>query len=379
MKTIWIIAKHSLKLLARDKTAAIWMVLMPLVYIFFFGSTFRQSGDPAKSKASLAIDNRDTGYLSRRLLSALRSENLQIDSLMTLPEQTPVRLLTIPENFTDNLLRGYKVTLSLSSKEDANVQAGMTANVAIRKAYFRLLADLAEVNVAGHSFKESDFSIIDGRAPLVHIDVEMAGRHKIIPSGFNQQVPANIVMFAMLIVFIYAGSALLEERNAGLLRRIKIAPVGFLRLYLGKLLGATMIGLVQILILLVAGRLIFGVYYGSSPGALSLLVILFAVAVGSLGLCLGFLIKDEEKMLGVGITLGLVLSALSGCWFPLEVCPAWMNQLANFLPSGLALKAFHRLISYGYGFREVWPYLLGLLGISGLFFLIFARLLRQQE
>ena len=162
-------------------------------------------------------------------------------------------------------------------------------------------------------------------------------------------------------------------------RRIQVGPVHFHELFFGKLLYVALVGLTQMGLLLIIGHFVFGVYYGSSPVSLALLVIIFALAVGSIGLCLGFLIKNDEKLLGIALTAGLGMAALSGCWWPLEVTPVWMQQLANFFPSGLALKAFHQLISYKRGFEAIWPYILGLTAFAAVFMILFARLIALQK
>ena len=99
------------------------------------------------------------------------------------------------------------------------------------------------------------------------------------------------------------------------------------------------------------------------------------MAVGSIGLCLGFVVKEDEKLIGLSIILVLTMSALSGCWWPAEIMPAWMQNAATVLPSGMAIKAFHQLISFGHGFESIWPYLLGLTGIAVLFSVLFAAVL----
>ena len=153
----------------------------------------------------------------------------------------------------------------------------------------------------------------------------------------------------------------------------------FYELFFGKLLYVFLVGLIQVAMLLVIGHFVFNVYYGSSPGALAILIIIYCLAIGSIGLCLGFFIKNEEKLLGIAITAALSMAALSGCWWPLEITPIWMQRLANFLPSGLALKAFHQLISYKRGFDAIWPNLLGLAGFAACFMILFARMIVRQN
>ena len=138
--------------------------------------------------------------------------------------------------------------------------------------------------------------------------------------------------------------------------------------------------LVQVIIIFAAGYLMFGVYYGNHPAALALVSFLYILAVGSMGLCLGFAISNQEKLMGISILSALAMAALSGCWWPIEITPQWMQNLSLFLPSGLALKSYHFLISFGKGLESIWPYLIALLGISVLFSALFGMVLyRYQE
>ena len=379
MKPVFIIALYHLRLISKEKSTLLYMVLLPLLYIVVFGNAFRSGGDASQQKSYLGIYNQDQGFLAQRFIRSIASENIQLDSLTTMPEDTPTRMLVIPAEFTQKLLSGEQVTLVLKKKQDANLEAEAAASMAIRKAYFRILADLTELVVNDKELNTVNVNKLSERPPLVIVESRFAGRHVIIPSGYNQQVPGNIVMFTLMILFMYAGSILQQEKNTGLLRRLRVAPVAMSHIYWGKLIGVAGVGFVQIGILLLAGRFIFGVYYGSSPFSLLLLVVLYTFTVAPMALSLGFIIKNEEKLIAISITSALVLSALGGCMFPLEIAPRWMNSLANFLPSGLAVKAFHRLISYGYGFQGVWMYLAGLAIFAVVFSLVSARLLYRFE
>jgi ABC-type multidrug transport system permease subunit len=49
----------------------------------------------------------------------------------------------------------------------------------------------------------------------------------------------------------------------------------------------------------------------------------------------------------VGILTTMVLAALGGCWWPIEITPDWMQTLARLLPTGWAMDAMHKLINFG--------------------------------
>jgi ABC-type multidrug transport system permease subunit len=379
MRVIWIIARQFFRILTREKTSLFWMLVAPCLYIFVFGSAFRHQQDPSQTKAVLAVANEDAGFLSGRLIRSIRSENIQIDSLQNSPKEVPVRLLRIPAGFTDKILKGEKTTLILQKRPDSNIEAEQTAVMGIRKAVYRLLAELAEISQSGKNIGPQSLTVLNKREPLVRVRTSYAGTRRVIPTGFNQQVPANIVQFVLIFVLIYAGSYVFEERKQGLLRRIRTGPVGFGQLFTAKLIGAASVALIQALLLLLIGRFAFGVYYGGSFFGLALVTLAFCLCVASMSLCLGFAVRQHEKLIGIAILSSLFMSALSGCWWPLEISPAWMQKAALVLPSGLALRAYHLLISYGKGFESVLPYCLGLGAYAAGFALIFSRLLKKRQ
>ena len=53
-------------------------------------------------------------------------------------------------------------------------------------------------------------------------------------------------------------------------------------------------------------------------------------------------------MAGVGVLTTMVLAALGGCWWPIEITPEWMQSLALALPTGWTMDALHKLVNFGY-------------------------------
>ena len=369
---------NTLRLVIRDKSAAIWMLLIPLFYILIFGNAFRSNSSHKDVKADLQIWNQDGGLLSRRLLEHLSSENLQINMQDSLPYSINVRFLTIPDSFSACVLDNKPVELSFITRPGSNQEAEATAEMALRKATMRLMADLAELELQNTEPAAESFRQLDSRASLVSLHSEYAGEYKIIPNGYNHQVPANIIMFTLIIVFIYAGEILMEEREKGMMSRIRLSPISEHQFFLGKWAGITLIGLIQMSILIAAGRFLFNIHYGPSLAAVILLALVFAACCAAMGLTLAMLVKRREQLNGIALMTALGMAALSGCWWPIEIVPGWMAVIAQILPSGIALRAFHQLISYGHGLHMIVPHLVWLLAFNVVFALLFAFLLRRN-
>jgi len=81
----------------------------------------------------------------------------------------------------------------------------------------------------------------------------MAGKLQTIPSGFNHAIPAVSVMFILFTVLMYGGINLLQERRAGQLERIYLSPATFSSIIGGKWISRLLLGMLQIVVLFLAG------------------------------------------------------------------------------------------------------------------------------
>ena len=116
MHAIWKIASCDFRLTMREKSTVLWIFLMPLAFMTFFGLSFGGSSGRTP-KATLTVENNDDGYLSAVLISLLAGENYYIQMSDTLPEdRDPVRTLIIPENFA-NIAFAFSASMLLVKLE----------------------------------------------------------------------------------------------------------------------------------------------------------------------------------------------------------------------------------------------------------------------
>ena len=187
---------------------------------------------------------------------------------------------------------------------------------------------------------------------LVRLDAKFAGR-KPVPSGYRFSVPGNIVMYVMMNLLVFGGAGVSAQRRAGILRRLAAQPVTRVEIVGGKIYGLLLLGLAQVAVFLVAGRWLFGVTLGASLPAVVAVLLLYSWVSAALGVLLASVVLAEDKVVGLCVMVSLLLAALGGCWWPLEIAPPALQFIAHLLPSGWAMDALHQLISFGNGFEAV--------------------------
>jgi len=124
-------------------------------------------------------------------------------------------------------------------------------------------------------------------------------------------------------------------------------------LVMGKIYGLMLLGVVQIVFFLVVGKFLFHVTLGANFPAVALTLLVFAWVAGSLGVLVGSLTVAEDRVAGICVLASLLMAALGGCWWPLEVGPPVMKTIALCTPNGWAMQALHQLISFGSGLDAV--------------------------
>jgi ABC-2 type transport system permease protein len=377
MRRIWLLALNDLRLTARDRAAFVWMLLMPIAMMWFF-SMIGGGGSSDSPRATLTVIDHDRGWLARALIDELSAEpsirlrELTVDEAATAEDK--VRTLIVPAGFTLEVLAGRQQTLLLQKDAGSDEAYGMAAQVHLTRWIVRTLGRLAEMDLGVD--ERPAFDALGQREPLVAVEVSSAGRGRPVPTGTAQSVPGNLTFVVMMMTLIYGGVFLTIEKQTGMLRRQAGLPMSRRALFLGKLLGRMLMAGVQIVILVLAGRWLFGLHWGNSIVGLVLMLVSYAAAVGGLATLLGALLRTPEQASSVGWIVSMVLAALGGCWWPSEVMPGWMNSVAHALPTAWAMDGFHALISFGHGISAVLPSVAALLAFSLVFVVLGARWLR---
>jgi ABC-2 type transport system permease protein len=384
MRRIWRLALNDLHLTVRDRPSFIWMLVMPIAFMWLFGNV--DGGGSGPPQVSLAVVNQDDGWLSSALIDELTTDQINLVSLTPKQAETAeskVRSLIIPEGFTRDAIGGTQQELRLEKEPGSNEEFSLAAEVHIIRAIVRLVSRLTEIGDLGDPSDaaqaeqaRTEYDRLGQRPTLVDLEISTAGKGRPVPRGRAQSVPGMLTFTVMMMTLIYGAVFLTQEKRSGMLRRQAALPLGRRRIFLGKLLGRLLLAAIQIAILVVAGRFIFAISWGDSLLALVLILAAYAFAVGGLSTLLGALARTEGQASSIGWILGMILAGLGGCWWPSEVMPRWLWNAAHVLPTAWAMDGFHALISFGRGLDGVWLPAAALIGFGLLFSILGARFLR---
>jgi ABC-type multidrug transport system permease subunit len=353
MKRILDIGHNDLRLFLKHKSAYVWLFMVPLAFVYFMGFANRGPGNPFNRTPPVLVENADTNFLSRIFVAELSAENIWL--LDPTNREAAVRVIRIPADLTDNAQQHKPTKVQFLERNDSGEADAALIEIRLIRALIALNGHLLEAATQtnhGAGFTEAQLREIMAKPNPVSLNARFAGRQP-SPSGFNFSLPGNLVMYLMMNLLIFGGVAIAAERRSGVIKRLMVLPITRGELVMGKIYGLMLLGVVQILFFLAVGKYLFHVNLGANLPAVALTLVVFTWVAGSLGVLVGSLSVAEDRVVGICVLASLLMAALGGCWWPLEIGPPTMKTIALCTPNGWALLALHQLISFGNGFSEV--------------------------
>jgi ABC-type Na+ efflux pump permease subunit len=315
------------------------------------------------------------GFLVERVARHLQANGYQVTRRGGGTGSAPRRLV-VPTGFTESVVAGKKVAVQFW-----NDSTGLDRDyheIRVKRAVFTALADVIATSQSGGQAGPDAFTSLDALPRTVALEVQAAGKRPRIPTGFEQAIPGIMVMFALLILLTSGAVLLVIERKGGLLRRLASTPIPARTIVLGKWQSRLALALIQITFAMLAGTVLFRMNWGPDLPMVFLVLLSWSSLCASFGLLLGNLVRTEGQAIGIGVLAGNLLAAFGGCWWPIEITPAWVQSLAAMLPTGWAMGAMHRLISYQAGPLSVLNHISLMLALSLILGLLASRKFRWQ-
>lgn len=151
--------------------------------------------------------------------------------------------------------------------------------------------------------------------------------------------PGIIVMSAMLSAG-WSGTSYVIDMERGVMNRFLVSPVRRSALIGGQLVYQAGMVLLQSLIILGLGLLVGARFSGGIIGILFLFVstILLGAAFASFSNTLALMLRKQESLIALNVTLVLPLTFLSSTFLPVSLMPGWMQGVARFNPVNWAVE-----------------------------------------
>lgn len=383
VRTILGIAAYRLVQLIRDRVGLFFTFLLPLLIIALLVAAI-----PGRD-LSVGVVLNDRSPLAEELSTALDSaegfsarEYDDEDALRTATRRGEVAAGVLVPSGYDAALRADEPTtvmliLDRSNPDATSVRTRVAAAIADQSAL--VTASRFASAETGMSF-EAALAIaraVGGSPDSPAIQVSTAGVSAFAHVGIAEYATAGELILFLFIVGLAGASDLVESRRLGVTRRMLATPTPTWAVLAGEGLGRFGIAVVQAIVIVGVGSLVFGIGWGDTVAVIAL-VLSFSLLVVGASLIIGAVAPSAEFAGSVGPPIGIALGMLGGCMWPLEIVPEPMVIVGHITPHAWAVDAFLDVMGGGAGLPDIWRELGVLLGFAAALLAAGVWLLRRS-
>ncbi len=345
---------------------------MLVLIVFMFGWSVYSSAramPETLNRAPIAIVDEDASPLSTRIASAFYPPQFLSPSRIGLQQLDPgmdagiyTFALVIPVNFQRDVLAGRQPALQLNVDATRMTQA-FNGSGTIQQIVQREVAAFAQ-RYQG----------------LTAAPVELALRARFNPTldkgwfGAMTQLINHVTMVSILL----CGAALIREREHGTIEHLLAMPVTPTQIMLSKVWAMGLVVLVAVaasLQFVVKG--LVGVPVEGSTALFLLTTALHLFATTAMGIFMATLTRSMPQFALLMILVLMPLQMLSGGSTPRESMPQIVQTIMLAAPTTHFTMAGQAILFRGAGLAIVWPQLVALLAIGGVFFGVALRRFRR--
>jgi len=418
--------RKDLQLFFSDRRAVIMSFAVPIAIASFFGSIFSgpsRNAEPAR--IAVAVVDQDGSAISRGIVAGAQADrNLKI----ALPAEAEARdavrrgrivvAVIIPKGFGDAAGRaffsnGEKPPLGVvydpsHAMELAMVRGVMTEHImqAVSKEMFsgeqgralvaqtlprvqssampddqkRLLVEMLgsvqrfydQPNAGGSNAGQGI------TMPYTVREEAMTAGSNIAYNGYAHSFGGMAIQF-LLFAMANLGIEMLLERQKGLWKRLRSAPVSRATLLAGKAASGTLISLLTLWVSFAFAMIVFRVRIEGSLLGFVGISIGVAMMAASFGLLVAALGNTPASARGVTTFAILIMVMLGGAWVPAFVFPQWLQQFTMIVPVRWAVDGFDAMTWRGIGLSGALLPIAVLLAFAAAFMAIAAARFRWEE
>jgi ABC-2 type transport system permease protein len=166
-------------------------------------------------------------------------------------------------------------------------------------------------------------------------------------------IPALIGMILQFLATMLTATAIVREREQGTIEQLIVTPIQSAELILGKITPYILIAFFDMVAVLIAGVLLFGVPINGNIWLLLALSALFIITTLGIGIFISTLANTQQEALLMTMFTLLPSIFLSGFFFPLAAMPQVLQWLSYAVPLRYFLIIVRGIIIKGVGLTSL--------------------------
>ncbi|MDR2985898.1 MAG: ABC transporter permease [Nocardiopsaceae bacterium] len=336
----------------RDRAALIFSILLPVLFLLFFGAIYKNSSAPKINVVTVG----------------------------------QVQLLTQARQADHGLAKVLSITHAHSEKAAlADVRKG-DQDAAVLEHGDRVIVrfSIADQTKAGlvnsvfGSIVQAANQAASGQPPRFRLSASQVEDKSLKPI---QYFTPGLLGWALASGATFgAGITLVSWRENKLLRRLRLAPIGTGSIILARVGIAVAVGLIQLAVFLAIAKLpYFGLQLTAAWWMTIPLVVCGILAFMAIGLLVGAIAKTQQAATSIANLIILPMAFLGGAFIPLDFAPEWVRQASYVMPLRYLVTGMQDVMARGQGPAAALPAIGILLGFTLVVSLIAVRMFRWDD
>ncbi|HYE69144.1 MAG TPA: ABC transporter permease [Anaerovoracaceae bacterium] len=346
-----------------------WVYVIMMIMAFGLTVVFGVSFDDYRPTV-LIIDENNSSY-SENLTNELSRNNAfafvevnRIDAITQVSEGKALAAVLIEDDFEAAVKSGNSVPLGVMKLKDdtllltleqqlssvASKMAGGVRIAEITADYIAIQQPMAD----RESVKETAYrSVMEAWEYKDPLSVASTVVNTNTGSGYDNLKHSMIgfSLFFSMYTMVFGIGTILYDRQYKTWQRMMITPVSKASILGGSMIVTYLAGAIQLGILVLAGKYLLGIDWGSSMAGILLIVAAFIFAITTMGLLLSGLVKTHAQLASITPVLLTSTSMLGGCMWPLDIVNnKILLFLAELTPQKWAIQGMEDIASKGMGF-----------------------------
>ncbi len=371
MRPVLVIAAKDLRQRLRDRSALAIGLVAPLAVALLMSLAFKGTEN---FHYTLALVNADRGPVAGAIVQAFSSKGLR--SIVTVQDYRDqaaaaqaVRSgraqagLVIPAGYSAQFVGFGPLSLTTLTNVNNTTASSVTESIA-SSLVAQLDADRLSVATAQSAGSTKSSAELTALASQLRIPEQLVARGvgarqlKVI----SYMAPAMSIFFAFFLIS-YTARGFFEDKDQGMIERMRAAPVRPYQILAGKSLSVLVFGLGSLLVIALVTTKLFGAYWGDPLSVFLVCAALVLAIVALTALVIG-LARTKRQAEGMSSALVFGLALLGGNFVFLSASPQVLQRIALFTPNGWALRAFTKLSTTGGALHTAVVPVLAILGFT---------------
>lgn len=316
-KTIWTLCAMLTRRWFRDPVALFFTFLFPLLFLFVFGSLFR---DNDVSFDVALISHSETQFASEFVDQTKGNGVFKIKEGITGFEDAKDKMgrgeidsiVELPPGFGQPDAQGVPRGNVIVYYEESNPQTGQTVGGIMQQV-------LDGVN------RE-----ITGATPPLAVEQKATETSNLTRFDYTF---SGLIGFSIMSLAIFGmANGFPADKKTGSLRRMRATPLKASQLILATALEYMLVGVLSIVAMFIVGILLFDFQMRGNYLTLAVFSLIGIFSLFGFGLAIGGWAKNENQSAPLSNLVAFPLMFLSGVFFPIFLMPEWLQNIAHFLP-----------------------------------------------